>query len=82
MVFPYLKCFLIIKVWYHNGLEYLFDQTTLNPTQSRWLEFLCECDIDIKHIKGKENKVVDALNKRVNELHDTTLACIKLILKV
>jgi ribosomal protein S1 len=36
------------------------------------LEFLSEYDFDIKHIKGKENKVDDALNKRVHELHATT----------
>ena len=33
------------------------------------LEFLSEYDFDIKHIKGKENKVVDALSRRVHELH-------------
>ena len=53
----------------HNGLKYLFDQPTLNARKSRWLEFLCEYDFDIKHIKGKENKVVDALNRKVHELH-------------
>jgi hypothetical protein len=59
---------------YHNGLKYLFDQPTLNARQSRWLEFLCEYDFDIKHIKGKENKVVDALSRRVHELHATTIS--------
>jgi hypothetical protein len=54
---------------YHNGLKYLFDQPTLNARHSRWLEFLCEYDFDIKHIKGKENKVADALSRRVHELH-------------
>jgi hypothetical protein len=58
---------------YHNGLKYLFDQPTLNVRQSRWLEFLSEYDFDIKHIKGKENKVVDALSRRVHELHATTI---------
>jgi hypothetical protein len=53
----------------HNGLKHLFDQPILNARQSRWLEFLSEYDFDIKHIKGKENKVVDALNRRVHELH-------------
>jgi hypothetical protein len=57
----------------HNGLKYLFDQPTLNARQSRWLDFLCEYDFDIKHIKGKDNKVVDALNKRVHELHAMTI---------
>jgi hypothetical protein len=58
----------------HNGLKYLFDQPTLNARQSRWLEFLCEYDFDIKYITGKENKVVDALNRRVHELHATAIS--------
>jgi hypothetical protein len=58
----------------HNGLKYLFDQPTLNARQSRWLEFLCEYDFEIQHIKGKENKVVDALSRRVHELHATTIS--------
>jgi hypothetical protein len=56
-----------------NGLKYLFDQPTLNARQTRWLEFLSEYGIDIKHIKGKENKVVDALSRRVHEMHATTI---------
>ena len=49
----------------HNGLKYLFDQPTLNARKSRWLEFLSEYEFYIKHIKGKENKVVDALSRRI-----------------
>jgi hypothetical protein len=58
----------------HNGLKYLFDQQTLNARQTRWLEFLCEYDFDIKNIKGKANKVANALNRKVNELHATTIS--------
>jgi hypothetical protein len=58
----------------HNGLKYLFEQPTLNVRQSRWLEFLSEYDFDIKNIKGKENKVADALTRRVHEFHDTTIS--------
>jgi hypothetical protein len=58
----------------HCGLKYLFGQPSLNARQSRWLEFLSEYDFDIKHIKGKENKVVDALNRRVHEMHATTIS--------
>jgi hypothetical protein len=50
----------------YNGLKYLFDHPTLNARQRRRLEFLWEYDFDIKHIKGKENKVVDALSRRVH----------------
>jgi hypothetical protein len=55
----------------HSGLKYLFEQPTLNARQTRWLEFLSEYDFDIKHIKGKENKVVDALSRRVHLMHAT-----------
>ena len=53
----------------HFGLKYLFDQPTLNSRQASWMEFLCEFYFEIKHIKGKENKVVDALNRKVQEMH-------------
>jgi hypothetical protein len=65
----------------HNGLKYLFDQPTLNARESKWLEFLSEYDFDIKHIKGKENKVVDALKRRVHELHVTTISMYQSYLK-
>ena len=65
----------------HNGLKYLFEQPTLNIRQSRWLELLCEYDFDIKHIKGKENKVVDALNRKVHELHATAISMYRMDIK-
>ena len=58
----------------HFGLKYLFDQPTLNARQARWLEFLCEFDFEIKHINGKENKVADALSRKVQEMHVTSLS--------
>jgi hypothetical protein len=63
-----------LKMWRHylmgkrfelrNGLKYLFEQPNLNARQARWMEFLCEFDFEIKHIKGKEKKVVDALKQK------------------
>jgi hypothetical protein len=58
----------------HNGLKYLFDHPTLNARQSRWLEFLCEYDFDIKHIKEKESKVADALSRKVHDLHASAIS--------
>jgi hypothetical protein len=52
----------------HSGLKHLFEHPTLNARQTRWLEFLGEYDFDIKNIKRKENKVVDALSRRVHEM--------------
>jgi hypothetical protein len=55
----------------HIGLKYRFEQPTLNAKETRWLEFLSEYYLDIMHIKGKEDKVVDALSRRVNLMHVT-----------
>jgi hypothetical protein len=55
----------------HIALKYLFEQPTLNVMQTRWLEFLSEYDLGINHIKGKENKFVDALSRRVHLMHAT-----------
>ena len=38
------------------------------------MEFLCQFDFEIKHIKGKENKVVDALMRKVQEMHVASLS--------
>ena len=43
------------------SLKYLFDQMDLNSRKSRWLDFLSEYHFKLKHIKGKENKIVDYL---------------------
>ena len=47
----------------NKGLKYMLDQPNLNARQARWLAFLSEYDFEIKHIKGKENKVADALSR-------------------
>ena len=49
----------------NKGLKYLLDQPNLNVRQARWLAFLSEYDLEIQHIKGKENKFVDALSRIV-----------------
>ena len=48
----------------HMSLKNLFDQPRLNAKQDKWLESLCEFDFEIKHVKGKENKVADALSRK------------------
>jgi hypothetical protein len=66
----------------HSGLKYLFEQPTLNSRKTRWLKFLSEYDFDINHIIGKENKVVDALSRRVHLMHDTTISMHQLDLNI
>jgi hypothetical protein len=58
----------------HISLTYIFEQLTLNARQIRWMEFLSEYDFDINHIKGKENKVLEALCRRVHLMHATVVS--------
>jgi hypothetical protein len=53
----------------HFGLRYLFDQPKLNAIQARWMALLSELDFEIKHVKGKENKVVDSLSISMEMIH-------------
>lgn len=58
----------------NQGLKYIFTQPHLNARQRRWLEFLSEYDFEIEYIKGKENRVADALSRR---RHLMTIATFK-----
>jgi hypothetical protein len=66
----------------HSGLKYFFDQPTLNSRKIGWLEFISEYDFDIKNIRGKKNKVVDALSGRLHEIHATIISMWQSYLKV
>jgi hypothetical protein len=58
----------------HSGLRYLFDQPKLNVRQSRWMALLSDFDFEIKHIKGKENRVVDSLSISMKVVHLATVS--------
>jgi hypothetical protein len=47
----------------------LFDQPKLDARQARWMALLSEFDFEIKHIKGKENWVADALSRSMRTIH-------------
>jgi hypothetical protein len=65
----------------HCGLKHLFKQPTLNVRETRWLEFLSKYDFEIKHIKGKENHMVDALSRRAQETHMVSISMYRTNLK-
>ena len=56
------------------SLKYLFEQPDLNAMQTIWLAFLSEYHFELKHIKGKENKIVDALIRRNHMIYEVTLS--------
>jgi hypothetical protein len=76
-----------LKMWRHyimgrkillstdnRDVKYLFSQPDLNVRQARRLAFLSEFDFEVRHIKGKENKVADALSKRVHGLFEINVS--------
>jgi len=58
----------------NNDVKFLFSQLNLNARQARWLAFLSEFDFKVRHLKGKENKVVDALSRRVHWLFEINIS--------
>eukprot|EP00961_Rhodomonas_salina_P081304 1093285-Rhodomonas_salina.1 len=54
----------------HNSLSWIFTQNNLTGRLARWLEFLADFQIeDIKHVKGINNVVADALSRRPDYEH-------------
>jgi len=49
----------------HSGLRYLFDQPNMNSSSARWLATISDFDFEIRYIINKEDKVVDAISRRV-----------------
>ena len=56
------------------SLKYLFDQLDLNARQAIWLSFLSEYHFELNHIKGKENKVANALSRKTHIIYEMTLS--------
>ena len=66
------KKFLLLK----NNIcvKNLFTHPGLNAKQAQWMAFLREFDFKVKHIKGKENKVAEALRQRTHEVYEITVS--------
>eukprot|EP00253_Pinus_taeda_P031475 PITA_31475 len=54
----------------HHSLTSYFSQPTLNARHARWVDFLGNFDFEIKHLKGKENRVADALSRKVHCIYE------------
>ena len=58
----------------HHSLTSYFSQPTLNARQARWVDFLGNFDFEIKHLKGKENRVMYSLSWKVHCIYEVTLS--------
>ncbi|KAK8916805.1 hypothetical protein KSP39_PZI022608 [Platanthera zijinensis] len=47
----------------HQALRYINSQQKLNPRQAKWVSYLQEYTFVLKHCKGTENRVADALSR-------------------
>ena len=56
------------------SLKYLFEQLDMNARKGRWLDFLSEYHLKLKNIKGKENKIADALSRRTHMIYEVNLS--------
>ena len=52
----------------------MFNQPDLNARQARWLSFLRKFNFEVRHIKGKENKVADTLRRRVHGFFEINIS--------
>ena len=52
----------------YEALKYLKSPQKLNARHARWVEYLQSYTFVLKHKAGSENRVVDALNRRVTLL--------------
>jgi hypothetical protein len=53
---------IIFDLGNHESLKYLKGQANLNKLHARWIEFIETFPYIIKHKKGKDNTIVDALS--------------------
>lgn len=58
----------------HSGLQYLFDKPNLNGRHARWLDMIHEFNIQIKYIKGKDNRVENSLSRQIQINHLPTMS--------
>ena len=65
----YLEARRFVLMSNNVSLKYLFDQQNLNARKSRWLAFLSEFYFEIRHIKGKENRVADAFSRKISHIN-------------
>lgn len=54
----------------HGSLTSFFKQPNVNARHSRQTTFLSEFNFEIRHLKGKENHVADALSRKLHCIYE------------
>ena len=62
----------------HVNLTNVFNEPTLNVCQAQWTTFLSEFDFEIKHLKGKENRAVDELSRKLHHVYEISFSQVEL----
>ena len=58
----------------HSSLTNFFSQPTLNARQAKWTTFLSEIYFEIKHLKGRENRVTNALSRKLHHVYEISFS--------
>ena len=58
----------------NTSLNYLFNKPDLNARKGRWFDFVCEYHLKQNNIKWKENKISDALSRRIHMIYEVALS--------
>ena len=58
----------------HSSLTSYFNQPTLNTRHAIWVVFLSEFHFKIKNLKGRENRVVDALSRKLHHIYEISIS--------
>ena len=55
----------------HQSLKFLLEQRIGTPAQQKWITKLMEYSFAVEYKKGIDNKVADALSRKLDEDHET-----------
>jgi len=62
----------------HINIKYVFNQLDINAQKVRWMAFPSEFEFDIRHIKGKENKIAYVLNRHAYTLMEVSVSIVSI----
>lgn len=68
---PYLLGRPFVVKTNHQSLKFLLEQRIGTPAHQKWITKLMEYSFAVEYKKGIDNKVADALSRKLDEDHET-----------